>query len=692
MRKIQIEMTTEDMKNATGRHAMELKAHYEDYMSIAVVMAQIQSNFEKIIPERRRPRYGENLKTVFERNPWFRGIYTVWQPGVIDGMDEQYQNFRGCDETGNFVPYFTRESGENVLMPLPNSRALLENLPTQDIISDPEMHDKDGEIYFTVEYRAPIKNSEGKTVGMVGVIGDLNYSSKLIDSIVPYGEGRAELYSANGTIVASHDKSVIGRRFQEAKRDRFGSEGIRLAEEAIANKKSILIKNGNLMIQFFPFHIRESRESWMIATSIPMKAVMREVNSTSGISLIMAIAAILFALFAGLAVSHQIAKPVSGVSLNLKAISEGEGDLTKTITVKGKSEIGDLARYFNLTLKKIRDLIIIIKRQSQSLYEIGSELSNNMNQTAAAVNQITDNIHNIKSRVINQAASVTETNSTMEQITANIDKLNSHVENQTESVARSSSAIEQMIANIQMVTQTLIKNAGNAKELADASELGRSSLQEVASDINEIARESDGLLEINSVMENIAAQTSLLSMNAAIEAAHAGESGKGFAVVADEIRKLADNSSEQSRTISDVLKKITNAIDKITLSAGNVLNKFEAIDLGVKTVNDQEEQIRNAMEEQNAGSRQIMEAMSQLNEITQQVKERSVEMLEGSKEVIQESKNLELVTREISGGMSEMVAGAEQINSAVNEANTISGRNKKNIAVLVQEVSRFKVE
>jgi methyl-accepting chemotaxis protein len=279
----------------------------------------------------------------------------------------------------------------------------------------------------------------------------------------------------------------------------------------------------------------------------------------------------------------------------------------------------------------------------------------------------------------------------MEQISGNIGKLNGHVEQQTSSVSQSSSAIEQMLANIQSVTETLVKNAGNVRGLMEASEVGRTGLQGVAADIQEIAKESEGLLEINSVMQNIASQTNLLSMNAAIEAAHAGEAGKGFAVVADEIRKLATSSSEQSKTISAVLKKIKGSIDKITASTDNVLNKFEAIDGGVKTVSDQETNIRGAMEEQGSGSKQILEAIGHLNEITRQVKGGSEEMLQGSKEVIEESKNLELASQEITGGMNEMASGAEQINAAVNRVNELSGQNRDNIDVLVREVSRFKV-
>jgi methyl-accepting chemotaxis protein len=193
-------------------------------------------------------------------------------------------------------------------------------------------------------------------------------------------------------------------------------------------------------------------------------------------------------------------------------------------------------------------------------------------------------------------------------------------------------------------------------------------------------------------MKNIASQTNLLSMNAAIEAAHAGEAGRGFAVVADEIRKLAESSGEQSKTIGMVLKKMKDSIDKITHSTDNVLKRFETIDSGVRVVAEQEENIRNSMEEQGQGSKQILEAIGMLNDITRQVKGGSTEMLEGSKQVIQESKNLEKATEEITGGMNEMASGADQINVAVTRVNDISGKNKEYIELLVREVSRFKVE
>jgi methyl-accepting chemotaxis protein len=439
-----------------------------------------------------------------------------------------------------------------------------------------------------------------------------------------------------------------------------------------------VVKNGRVIGVWgadYPFEYTASQEKQARITLII--ALLLSVLAAGTLAIILAL---------------SLTRPIIKVVEKLKEISEGEGDLTRTINISSGDEVGDLALYFNKTLSKIKSLILNVKREAFALSETGNVLACNMTQTAAAINQITANIRSIKGRIANQSASMTETNRTMEQVVANINKLNDHLEKQSGNISRASSGLEGMVASINSVTQTLVSNSNNVKTLRDASEAGRVGIQEVAADIQEISRQSEGLLEINAVMENIASQTNLLSMNAAIEASHAGDAGKGFAVVADEIRKLAENSGEQSKIIGTVLKKIKSSIDKIGKSTENVLIRFHAIDSSVRIVAEQENSIRGVMEEQDEDSKQVLKNAAVVDEITGQVRGGSLEMLAGAREVIKESQNLEKATYEITGGMNEMASGAEQINAAVNNINEISVKNREGINLLIKEVSRFKAE
>jgi len=217
-------------------------------------------------------------------------------------------------------------------------------------------------------------------------------------------------------------------------------------------------------------------------------------------------------------------------------------------------------------------------------------------------------------------------------------------------------------------------------------------MEAVAADIQKIARDSEGILEIAEMIQSIASQTNLLSMNAAIEAAHAGEAGKGFAVVADEIRKLAESSGEQAKTVSAVLSGIKQSVDTITISTEHVLLKFESIEEAVHNVSNQEALIRNAMEEQSAGSNEILQAISHLNSLTQDVRDGSRQMLSGSQEVLKESANLNTVTEEISGSMSEMSAGSDQIKVAVKTVNELTVQTKTAIDQLERQLAQFTVD
>jgi methyl-accepting chemotaxis protein len=403
------------------------------------------------------------------------------------------------------------------------------------------------------------------------------------------------------------------------------------------------------------------------------------------------LAELVFMLIGGFIINSILARPLRNTVFMLKNISDGDGDLSGRLAVRSRDEIGDLAGYFNKTLDKVSSLVVSIRKQTETLANVGHVLSANMTETTGSIARISSGIQEVSRQTLDQAASVTQTHSTMEQITAHIERVNGHIDTQAASVTQSSSAIEEMLASISSVTRALAKNSENADELASASEQGHNDLNQVSESIRQIAKESASLIEISSVIGDIASQTNLLSMNAAIEAAHAGESGKGFAVVADEIRRLAETSERQAKTVSSVLAKIKASVDSVALSADQVLVKFESINSMIKTVSERESAIRRAMEEQSAGSKEVLKAISALNEVTVQVKAGSGEMLSGSREIIKESGNLNTITETVRGSMDEMTDGVRGITLAIDKVSSISHENKASIDALIAEVSKFKV-
>ncbi|MDR2029091.1 MAG: methyl-accepting chemotaxis protein [Treponema sp.] len=695
--KTEVEAAITNTESLTEKYAEEIRRHLEGHMDTARVLSQMMSAYDTTEPNMRRLLFNRNLNNLIDSNPLYTDVFAVWKPNALDGLDEQYANTKGTDHTGQFIPWYTRTSAGFELRAYPYYEDLLANEKGRETFSNPVSKIVMGEELLLVTITVPIFSDDGEILGTTGITVDLSPLQGIVEKIKPYDTGVAGVFSNNGVVVSHFDLSRKGKNMRETDQA-FLEDKLPMVAAAIEHGEELTFRTYSYSLKsevyaiYRPIQIGGTTTPWSIMVAIPLKEVMAPVYALIWFTAIIVLSAIAIIALVFVYVVHRITKPIVRMSLMLKDISEGEGDLTRQITVNSKDEIGDMAHFFNLTLEKIKQMVIKVKQKTGTLMNVGNELSTNMTETTSSVNQITSNIQNIKGQIISQSASINETSSTLEQIIHNINLLNEIIETQAASVTESSSAVEEMLANINSVTQTLTANTNNIKNLTRASETGKQSLNEVVSDIQAIARESEGLTEINAVIEDIAAQTNLLSVNAAIEAAHAGEAGKGFAVVADEIRELAESSGRQSKIISAVLQKIKDSIDKITKSTDGMLNHFENISSGVQIVSEQDENILNAMKEQGAGSQQILAAIAQLNEVTQKVRNGSLEMMQGSKEIIQTTATIGSAAQELSDDISEMATGADQIHLTVNRVQTISEENKESIDTLVQEVSLFKVE
>ena len=256
---------------------------------------------------------------------------------------------------------------------------------------------------------------------------------------------------------------------------------------------------------------------------------------------------------------------------------------------------------------------------------------------------------------------------------------------------KASSSVEQITDSVNRVANIVTDRISVTSQLTDAVAKGSLKVKDLFAVIDSLNQNIDAVKDIIGSINNVSAKTNLLAMNAAIEAAHAGEAGKGFAVVADEIRKLAEESSTQGKTITSTLKVLSGEIEALSASSKTAEEKFNAIFALSEQVKTMSQNLMEAMREQENGSKEVLSAIRDINTVTNQVNDGSAEMLRGGENVAQEMQKLDNLTRIITDSMNEMASGAVQITNAMQEVNEISQKNKASIQNLAEEVGKFKV-
>ena len=565
-------------------------------------------------------------------------------------------------------------------------------LKGEKYISEPSISKGDQSLYITLS--VPVYDPEQNISGVLLCDVSGFWLSDQIKDIVVGKTGICYILGLTGTTIADKDSELVKNRIN------FGEEAKKNASfRSLAAFEKLVVGIDEPSIGYYEYkgiykiasYATIKNTNWKVVINAPYKEFMGTVAALRASLLGIGIVIVLVSLLISFFVAQAMVKPIGVTVEALKNIAQGEGDLTVRLPVTGNDEITDLSEYFNETIAKIGSSIKSVGDGSKVMQSIGDELSSNMTETASAINEITANIDGVKQQALTQAASVTETSSTVEEIIRTIEQLNGSIETQAASVTQSSASIEEMVANIASITQSLEKSDNMVRLLSTATSEGKTTLLTSNTVTQKIADESGGLIEASSVIQNIASQTNLLAMNAAIEAAHAGESGKGFAVVADEIRKLAEESSVQGKTITDTLRNLSDDIRGLAESSKIVEEKFNAIFQLAENVRGMSAELTSAMREQENGSREVLAAIKNINSVTVEVKNGSEEMLIGGKGVANEMQKLDSLTAVIKDSMNEMSAGVSQINNAVNEVNELAMKNKQSIEGLAGEVGKFKV-
>ena len=395
----------------------------------------------------------------------------------------------------------------------------------------------------------------------------------------------------------------------------------------------------------------------------------------------------------GLFVATQISRPLVAASRLAASIASGNlgGGRMGRRDVSRLDEVGDLARALEVMVHDLNEGFGGIGSSVGSLRAVGGDLSESLVRMNGAVSQIGTDIERVRKETEEQSAGVEETAATVMQMARTIEGLDEEIAAQAEGITDSSKSVAGLVSSIDEVGGSVGRLGADFARLLSSADDGRAKLENVTSIVEGIAAQSERLEEANKTVSGIASRTNLLAMNAAIEAAHAGDSGKGFAVVADEIRSLAESAAEQSREINSDIASIRGAIDEAVAGAEVAREAFGSVQELISSLGQLERTINEALESQRAESSRILDGLSSIRRGSDRVLEGSKELKAGSGAIGGEMGEL----RETMLALKSAVDGIAQEVTAIAESarsvDDLSAANGDAISAVESLISRYRL-
>lgn len=655
------------LQHLGGKYAGEIRAEFTKALEAARGMATTFAVAKMGAADNGGLEIGRDqvnavLLNVLKSYPDFNGTYSCWEPDAIDGQDALFAGTQNGnnEQTGRFTPYWTRGAdGKIAVQPLVEYDTL-DKHPNgvlkggwyigpkenrRESVLGPLPYIVQGKQVWLATLSVPIV-VDGRFMGVAGTDYNLDFVQKISQEVSGKlfdGQGEVAIISDQGLVVAeSRHPNLIGEHFKQVLPDDWQAAlgSIQKGEELAR------LDDRGMVIVFAPIELGRTGKPWSMMLKIDKDIVLAkaaaleaEMQTQSSRSMLQQIGVGVFiSLLAVIALwisSRSVALPIRKAAQLAGAIQRG--DFSQRLAHRSADEVGQLSASLDRMAESLQQQVHVAERISQGDLTVDVRLASDGDQLGLALRRMVDNLNELVSQVQLSSALI---NDKAGEVTRLSHDLSGGATESASAVTEISATINQMASQIRQTSEY----AGEANSLSRDSERsargGNELMATLKGAMQEINQSGQDITNIIRAIEEIATQTNLLALNAAIEAARAGEHGRGFAVVADEVRQLAARSAEAAQRSTRLIQESNARTVKGMELTDETAQALEAIVQGAAQVSQLVDEIASASSQQASGIEQVSLAIEQIDQVVHHNSSNSEQSTQAAQELTQQAEQM----------------------------------------------------